>query len=81
MPHAPAILPWAKNSTQVGHIDRVGKSNISWILIEGVAGELDGEVHRATYGCATKHGLQDISLRNRSSLYKSLLTKISLRHC
>ena len=74
-----------KYSTQVGHIDLVGKSNVSGILIEGEAGaqpvELEREVNRATDGRATKHGLQDISLRKRSSLYKFLLTKTSMRPC
>ena len=83
MPHVPTILPRAKYSTQVGHIDLVGKSNVSGILIEDVAVaqpvELEGEVERATDGRATKHCLQDISLRKRSSLYKLLLTKTPLR--
>ena len=83
MPHIPTILPRAIYSTQVGHIDLVGKSNVSGILVEGEAGaqpvELEGEVDRATNGRATKHGLQDISLRKRSSLYKFLLIKTSLR--
>ena len=85
MPRVPTILPRAKYSTQVGHIDLVGKSNVSGILVEGEAGtqpvELEREVDRATNGRATKHGLQDISLRKRSSLYKFLLTKTSLRPC
>ena len=76
MPHVPTILPRAKYSTQVGHIDLVGKSNVSGILIEDVAVaqpvELEGEVERATDGRATKHGLKDISLRKRSSLNKFL---------
>ena len=83
MLHVPTILPRAKYLTQVGHIDLVRKSNVSGILIEDVAVaqpvELEGEVERATDGRATKHCLQDISLRKRSSLYKLLLTKTPLR--
>ena len=83
MPRVPTILPRAKYSTQVGHIDLVGKSNVSGILIKDVPVaqpvELEGEVERATDGRATKHCLQDISLRKRSSLYKLLLTKTPLR--
>ena len=85
MPRVPTILPRAKYSTQVGHIDLVGKSNVSGILVEGEACaqpvELEREVDRATDGRATEHGLQDISLRKKSSLYKFLLTKTSLRPC
>ena len=85
MPRVPTILPRAKYSTQVGHIDLVGKSNVSGILVEGEAGtqpvELEREVDRASNGRATEHGLQDISLRKRSSLYKFLLTITSPRPC
>ena len=38
MLHVPTILPRAKCSTQIGHIDLVGKSNVSGILVEGEAG-------------------------------------------
>ena len=75
----------SKNSFQVGNIDLIGESDVRRVCVESVSRsqpvELEREVDRATDGGATEHGLQDISLRKRSSLYKFLLTKTSLRPC
>ena len=66
MPHVPTILPRAKYSTQVGHIDLAGKSNVSGILIEDVAVaqpvELEGEVDCTADGRGAEHCLQNVSL-------------------
>ena len=59
-------------STQISHVDILGKSDICRVLVEGVASaqpvELEREVNSATDGGSTEHCLKNVSLTMNTNL-------------